>query len=375
MSDHHALKHKILQLQRFSAYHSFPVLWIQWLRDNHERKQALEKLNFLDTSVIDLGCNVGLTCMLASDLWAKKVVWVDIMPDTIELATHIAQELEYDITYGVCDLNSNNFANTINSIANQEKFDISLFLSVYGTQEFHQRDVVLEHLIQHSNKTIVVEWHDLESWKKYAKIFFKHSSVHTFEFQGYLRDSSADLSGNIRPLFFVQKEQSTISQVTQKIVDFHTKSHKTIIAIEWLAWVGKSTTAKELHDQLEKIFPDQKIWIIDDLKDCSTGESYLPCGSLRYKIRAKVLKIFWSKKKTLHELYGSYNILILSDYRIRSYIDSADLLIHIHCDEVLRADRLRHRWNDSYPGLYSKKTIWSHRFVCKSFYTVVSDDG
>lgn len=360
----------VKKLKWFNSYHTFEEIGVFWSRDNQERADVVREYNFEWKSVLDYGCNLGKSAILAKKMWASEVFWIDIMADTITLAQRIAKLLTINLFLSVINLNDKDFISQIQSLVGEDWVDISFYFSLHGTKEFHQRDIVFQYILDSTREYIFVEWHNLEPWQKYWKIIISYqNSPYSYQFSWFLRDSTKTKDCGIRPFFVIKKWYSSFDEIQSFVIDSIQIKHRISIWFEGLAGSWKSFYSAILVKKLKENFPDRSIVFIDDLKS-TDGAIYLPFGTLYYKL------LFFFKKyilrqqiKTLHDAYKLYNIVVISDYRLRKYVKSIDVLISLDSEtEETRRTMLANRWNASHRNKYWLKKISSSLFACKNFF-------
>jgi hypothetical protein len=79
-----------------NTYQSIPELGIEGYRDNARRLElmGLDKIDFKDKYVIDIGCSGGFYCRYAASRGAKRVMGIDL-PEVAEAAFEISNFLGY----------------------------------------------------------------------------------------------------------------------------------------------------------------------------------------------------------------------------------------------------------------------------------------
>lgn len=79
-----------------NTYQSVPGLGIAGYRDNERRLELmqLDKIDFKDKYVVDVGCSGGFYCRYAADRGAKRVMGIDL-PEVIESTFEISNFLGY----------------------------------------------------------------------------------------------------------------------------------------------------------------------------------------------------------------------------------------------------------------------------------------
>jgi hypothetical protein len=79
-----------------NTYQSIPELGIKGYRDNERRAELmqLDKIDFKDKYVVDIGCSGGFYCRYAANKGAKRVMGIDL-PEVIDTAFEISNLLGY----------------------------------------------------------------------------------------------------------------------------------------------------------------------------------------------------------------------------------------------------------------------------------------
>lgn len=107
----------MLDLQKLAEqvpkWYHFPVYQSVWFggkelikggRDNmFPRMNKIRKEDIKEKVVVDIGCNLGAASFWAIENGAKSVKGFDVVPEGIDLANKIAQELGVDCTFKVQD--------------------------------------------------------------------------------------------------------------------------------------------------------------------------------------------------------------------------------------------------------------------------------
>ena len=91
----------------FVDYHDIPELGIEGKRKINDRVQHYDRNDFLDATVIDLGCNMGQMSFQAEKWGAKQVVGVEYDSSAVINANEIKDKLKSNVTFVVDDLDSN----------------------------------------------------------------------------------------------------------------------------------------------------------------------------------------------------------------------------------------------------------------------------
>ena len=118
--------------------------------------ELLKKLNKTDncTSIVDIGCNSGLTSLIAYNNNYNNIVSLDHDPEYINILSTIKEHLN------IKEINETvfTFGNNIN-----QKFDIVFCGAIIHwifslTADFRNFDSIISYLIQFTNKYILIEW-------------------------------------------------------------------------------------------------------------------------------------------------------------------------------------------------------------------------
>ena len=348
----------------FARYYDFEKLSLVWLRDNHERQEIYKKYDFWNATVLDVWCNLWKNFTFIDNYKPKALVWIDLQITT-ELAKEVGKEYWLkNVSYYPWDLNQKNWYEKLEQNSWISKYDYSIFVSVYGTKELHNRDGILRDLIKNTNKTLFFEWHHLENHFQYSKILLRHQCLN-FEFEWYLRDKATNETSWIRPFFTIHNSACNLKRIENKILETLQNTGRIIIGIEWLAGSGKTSYIKKLR----KLFASNlKILVIDDLQDESWNQyqiTKLAHNKIVFQCKNNFLKKwYFDLSKSVRD--KNYDVVILSDYKLRKYIDFTDITLKVTSNN--RENNLNKRWEKI--SDFSREEIRSRLFVTNNFYTL-----
>jgi SAM-dependent methyltransferase len=227
----------------FTNYQEIPQLKIKGKRQLQERVLFFKKEDFVNSSVLDLGCNTGQMCAQALEWGASSVTGVDFDTEAIKKARTL-----HDGNYVADDLDSNFFWNSINPS------DIVLFLSVIDTKEIENRYGVLSKACMKTKKVMYFEGHNNENPQKYINNILEYTDFTTIEYLGNTPKS--------RPFFRCSRDVLSPKQCVEKIL----KSNHKKIAVVGKGLAGKSTIRKQLLSNAV----NKKV--IDDLYVCGADK-------------------------------------------------------------------------------------------------------
>lgn len=216
------------------------------IRDLDYRKNNLQKEDFENLSVIDVGCNTGQLCRYSSDIGAKYVLGIDYDKTAIENARSKSKKYP-NIDY-LCD-DADNFM----LYTNLDNFDTGLFFSVIGTQELNNRFGILSKLSSKILKTMYIEGHHTVFRKEeLLKAILNYTTFTCIEYLGLTYDNKNDKEVKVsRDLFRCQRKKYTFDESIFKIVELLNNENK-LIAIQGHGGSGKTTLRCKLIDYLNE---------------------------------------------------------------------------------------------------------------------------
>ena len=283
----------------FNEYHEIPELGIKGNRDLEARLEYYNQEDFKNSTVIDLGCNMGQMSFQAERWGAANVTGVEFDSTAIQNAKAIQEKIGTNVNFVVDDLDSNFLWNSLDPI------DVVMFLSVIDTKELENRYGILSKACAKTKKVMYFEGHGKQPTSKYLKNIVDYTDFSHIEYRGKTPIN--------RPFFRCTRDTLTTDEALQKIL---TTTHKKI------AVVGKSLAGKTtLREQVQQHNPSMDI--IDDLVHYSNNK--------QTKIEINDLKKF--------------DNFVLFDYRALEYYNEFDLVIFITPNPNLigqyrKADRL-----------------------------------
>ena len=161
------------------------------IRNMEHRYLILDLPSFEGKTVLDIGCSLGMVCVMASKAGAKKCVGIDSNSDTIEVAKKYVDMkgykninlLSYDVNKGVDDLIS---------LIGYKSFDCVFALSILK----HVKHKALFDIINFYTKEICwFEGHNKQGVEKIKKLLEDNLNFKQINFLGYTNDRG------IRPNF------------------------------------------------------------------------------------------------------------------------------------------------------------------------------
>lgn len=215
------------------------------LRDLNFRKKTLIKSDFLNCSVIDVGCNFGQLSRYASDCGAKYVLGVDFDDSVIIKARELSKE------YNNIDFLTDDIDNYI-FYTNLPNFDTCLFMSVIGTKELKNRYGILSRLSAKTLKTMYIEGHYNVFRKiELLKSILNYTTFTSIEYLGPTYDNAINKQNNIsRDIFRCSRKIYTEEETLDKFVELLHNTDNSLIAIQGHGGTGKSTLNSKLINHL-----------------------------------------------------------------------------------------------------------------------------
>jgi SAM-dependent methyltransferase len=279
----------------FNNYQEIPQLKINGMRTLSDRISLYNPEDFINASILDLGCNTGQMCFQSKEWGATHILGVDFDVEAIKKAKQIAKELGVNVNFVADDLDSNFFWNSINPA------DVVLFLSVIDTKEIKNRYGILSKTCAKTKKVLYFEGHDKVDEQNYLRHLLDYTDFTTIQYLG--------TTPNTRPFFRCSREVLSSDECVQKILELKHKK----IAVVGKGLSGKSVIRKKL---LQHDAPDLKI--IDDLYICNQKKEE---KQLKDRISIEQLKTF--------------ERFILFDYRALKYYKEFDVVFFVTPNENL----------------------------------------
>jgi len=274
----------------FNNYHDIPELGISGTRKVNDRIKVYNPNDFKNSTVIDLGCNMGQMSFQAEKWGAKSVIGVEYDLTAIENAKKIKEQLNSKVNFVLDDLDSNFFWNSISPQ------DVVMFLAVIDTKELENRYGILSRACAKTKKVMYFEGHGKQPASKYLKNIIDYTDFSQIVFKGFTPTN--------RPFFRCTRDTLTSEECLNKILN---SKHKKI------AVVGKSLSGKStIREQLVNT-NGHNLNVIDDLalwKDKDTAQ----------KISAESIK--------------DLDSVVVFDYRALEYYQDYDVVFFLTPDET-----------------------------------------
>tara|TARA_B110001450_G_scaffold69519_3_gene65736 strand:+ start:3917 stop:4909 length:993 start_codon:yes stop_codon:yes gene_type:complete len=271
------------------------------IRNTNYRKEKFILHDFINKTVLDIGCNTGEISRLAYNYGANYVLGIDYDENVINIARN--ESLKYNnITYLVDDLDNYMLYTNLN------KFDTVMFLSVIGTQELENRYGILSKINNLTNNTLYIEGHHVIFKKE--ELFFallKYTTFTEIEYLGKNYDNENDYKINkYRDIFRCTRKIYNHAEIIIKITSL-IKTDK-LIVIQGHGGSGKTTLKNilikylinnKLYNFSNKI--SDHIYVSNDLNICIIDDV--------------------SNKDLVKDLYNKYKCIIYFDYRCLEYLN------------------------------------------------------
>jgi len=226
----------------FNDYHEIPQLGIKGKRDLNSRIAYYNQDDFKNSTVVDLGCNMGQMTFQAQAWGAKHVTGIEYDSTAVLNANQIKDQLNIDnVTFVVDDLDSNFLWTSM------DNFDVVMFLAVIDTIELENRYGILSKACRKTNQVMYFEGHGKQTYNKYMQNIVEYTDFTEIKYMGNTPVS--------RPFFRCTRERMTSEQAVQAIAN----SNYDKIAVVGKSFSGKTYIRKHLQ-QLE-----HKFTLVDDL--------------------------------------------------------------------------------------------------------------
>ena len=282
----------------FTEYHDMFELGINGKRKLDDRIQYYNIEDFKNSTVIDLGCNMGQMSFQAEKWGANNVIGVDFDEAAIENANLIKEKVNSNVNFVVDDLDSNFFWNSIGIK------DIVMFLSVIDTAELNNKYGILSKACSKTKKVMYFEGHGKEPASKYLENIINYTDFSQIIYKGNTPIN--------RPFFKCTRDVLTAEEFIDKIKNLEYNK----VAVVGKSLSGKSTFRKKLWQDLI----DLKYEVIDDLRHIKKAEENNISTSIDL-IKTEELK--------------NFEKFVLFDYRALEYYDEFDVVFFITANEDL----------------------------------------
>ena len=168
------------------------------IRNMNHRYSVLDLPDdFSNKTVLDLGCSLGMVCVMAKLRNASFCVGLDNNENTINVAKKYIEEKKYkDIKLFVYDINKG--VNELISLIGQDKFDYVFALSIIK----HVNKNILFEIINFYTKDICwFESHSKQDRTKIEKMLRKNLTFKEIKFLGYTNDRGIRSNFKIKELW------------------------------------------------------------------------------------------------------------------------------------------------------------------------------
>lgn len=277
-------------------------------RDLDYRKINLQKNDFENSSVIDLGCNTGQLCRYSSDIGAKYVLGIDYDKTAIENA-RLKSKKYSNIDY-LCD-DADNFM----FYTNLDNFDTGLFFSVIGTKELNNRFGILSKLSSKILKTMYIEGHHTVFRKEeLLRAILNYTTFTYIEYLGLSYDNKDYKEMNkSRDLFRCERKKYTVNESINKIVELLKHENK-LIAIQGHGGTGKTTLRNKLINYLN----NNTNYKIND-NNITNNKGYFKSTDNSICILDDIANA------NIKELKQRHKYIVYFDYRVLEYLKNEDI--------------------------------------------------
>ena len=294
----------------FTEYHDIPELGITGTRKVNDRIAHYDVDDFKDSTVIDLGCNMGQMAFQAEKWGASKVIGVEFDAAAVANANEVKEKLNSDVIFVVDDLDSNFLWNSLPTI------DVVMFLAVIDTHELENRYGILSKTCAKTGKVMYFEGHGKQPAGRYLKNIIEYTDFSQIVYKGNTPVN--------RPFFRCTRDVLDEEQCIQKIIN----SNHDKVAVVGKSLAGKSSFRQKYWQTLT----DLGYSIIDDLRHIKTVEE-----------NEEGILIPTSIDKIAPDQLGEFDKFILLDYRATEYYDQFDSVFFMTTNVDMLGDQTRER--------------------------------
>lgn len=300
------------------------------------RTNFFNNQDFVDATVIDIGCNLGQMCKYACDLGCKKVIGIDYDTSVISKGRNIFKD-NNRIALITADIE--------NSLlyADGQTYDVVLFLSVIDTQELEQREILLCKLFSITDKVLYFEGHNSMKYYKYMNMILRYTCFPFVEYNGETTDSLS--SATSRPFITCRKLYYSSDTIIHKLLELLLNNNSIMIGVGGVSGSGKSYIRNKLIELLSEKYV--------------ITSKFIARPNIHYYIINNICILDDQPKHVYEKSFkGKYDKLIYFDYKVDQYEPNLEYYVYI-CPTLDIASKVNHRP----PTLYTLKNL-------KGLYTV-----
>lgn len=213
-------------------------------RDLEKRKEFFDKEDFVDKTVVDVGCNVGQMCDFAASLGATNVLGIEFDKTAVTLAT---QRNQNDKIQYICDDIDNYFLYTT-----LPDFDTIMLLSVIETQELTNRFGMLAKLSKKCN-TLYLEGHVNSDYNNLLKYLLCYTDFTQIEFKGTQFDNDDfEMEKKGRSIFKCNRNIMNREESILKLLSLLRTGNRECISICGQSGSGKTFIRQKLIEAMQE---------------------------------------------------------------------------------------------------------------------------
>ena len=211
---------KMESLRWFQAYQSIDVVGIRGRR-SFTRMSLIDHSKFRNKSILDFGCNLGQMSVSSAQAGASRVLGIDGMSDTLEVAKAIQSLVGLpNLDYALVDFNTPNFDSNIDKLFPGQAH-YTFFFSVYRTKELLQRDRLFDYVLDKAKIGCYFEGHAdpvIDTNDYYVQLFSRFGVNGTLLGYG---------EKNLRPVYYIDvSERKSSNDKLLSSMDYSKKKDK-----------------------------------------------------------------------------------------------------------------------------------------------------
>lgn len=274
-------------------------------RSLNYRNNLFLKSDIQDSTILDIGCNLGQVSIFCINNGAKLALGIDHDYDVIQKAK---QFNKYNNVNFICENIDNPFLYT-----NIPKFDVSFMLSVIGTDGLNNRYGILSKIDSITKKVLYLEGHHFKNFDKeqLMEIILKYTTFKSIEYFGKTYDNkNFENINRPRHLFRCSREQFISNDACIKIdniINNHEKQKILIIGTKSKIIQFKNDLSSYLNNNNYQnnnnkfINKSNIVHILNDNENIENTQevSYI---------------IYFNSKSNSKEIYKDINTVFIIDY-------------------------------------------------------------
>jgi len=300
-------------------------------RNLDKRIKFFIKKDFIDKTIIDVGCNIGQISHYCADNGAKYVLGIDYDEEAIKIARQNNNNSKVEFR---CEDIDNYFL-----WSTLPQFDISCLLSIIDTKELENRFGMLSKLCMKTKEIMYFEGHRYTGdYTNYMQFLHRYTDFTHIEYLGEINDTEGgSLSvGDTRPFYRCSRKIYTMEEATKKIVSFIELNPIIKIAVIGKASCGKTTLKWLIIDEIKRKKSLNILhYNIDNNLEINYIPQYINTREKNKEYNVSIMDDVDNEKfLEIVENGHKHKKLLYFDYRALLYIKNFDIVFYIKTDRM-----------------------------------------